>query len=177
MAKKASGRVKVEAAAYPVPQTREEVVNAISAIGAAQRERDRIRTAMNEALAELKEEYEAAARPFAEQIKELSQGVQTWCEAHRAELTRDGRVKTHQFASGEVRWRMRPPSVVVRGSVAVLDALKSLGLARFIRTKEEVNREAILAEPDAVAGVKGVTVSQKEDFVVVPWDTELEEVV
>ena len=72
--------------------------------------------------------------------------------------------------------RMRPPSVRVTGSEAVLDALRRMGLRRFIREREEVNKDAILNEPDAVADVPGISISQGEDFVVVPFEAELAEV-
>ncbi|MDS4031230.1 MAG: hypothetical protein RKO66_14330, partial [Candidatus Contendobacter sp.] len=36
--------------------------------------------------------------------------------------------------------------------------------------------EAIAAEPEAVEGVKGITITQREDFVIRPFETELEEI-
>ena len=63
-----------------------------------------------------------------------------------------------------------------RNPKAVLDQLRKLGLKRFIREREEVNKEAILNEPEAVAHVAGITISQGEDFIVTPFETELTEV-
>lgn len=176
MATKNKARVKAAAATFPVPQSRDEVGVAIARIGIVQRDRDRIQADMNDALAKLRETYEEQAKPFADEINQLTQGVQVWCEAHREDLTNSGKVKTHTFSSGEVKWRMRPPSVTIRAADAVIDALKSLKLGRFVRTKEEINKEAILVDPDAVSGVKGISITQKEDFVVIPWDTQLEQV-
>lgn len=169
-------RLKREAATFDVPQTQQEVADAIAAIGIAQRHRDRIQAAMNDELAALRKQYEEQAKPFADEIKARASGVQLWCEAHRDEITNGGKRKSCSMSSGEVKWRMRPPSVAVRGVEAVIDALKSLGLTRFLRVKEEVNREAILADPEAAAAVRGITVSQREDFVIVPHETDLEEV-
>ena len=169
-------RIKADAADFPVPQTREDVVSAIAEIGRRQRERDRIQAAMNDELAAIRERYETEAAPHAAAIQALSKGVQTWCEAHRGELTQDGKTKTAALASGEVKWRTRPPSVAVRGMEAVIDLLKRMKLQKFIRVKEEVNKDAILADPEAVREVKGITITQKEDFVIVPFETELEEV-
>lgn len=45
--------------------------------------------------------------------------------------------------------------MTVRGADAVLELLRSKGLIRFIRVKEEVNKEAILNEPEAVQGLPG----------------------
>lgn len=170
-----AARVKAPAM-IDVPQTLDEVNRAIAEIGIAQRERDRIQADMNDALAATREGYEAQAAPYAARIKELTAAVQLWCEANRARLTENGKTKTAKLAAGEVSWRMRPPSVVVRGADMVLEALHRLGLHRFIRLKEEVNKEAVLAEPEIADQVKGLAISQVEDFIVKPWDTDLEQV-
>lgn len=171
-----AARIKQQAVEHPVPQSRDAVVDAIADIGYAQRERVRIEAEMNDALAEIRLGFEQQALPYAERIKSLSAGVQTWCEANRAALTQDGKTKTARLASGEIKWRTRPPSVSVRAADVVIQALKAMKLDRFIRTREEVNKEAILADPAAVTHIKGVTITQKEDFVIVPFETELEEV-
>ena len=173
---KAVKRVKQQASAGAVPQTKEEVVAAIAEIGRHQRARQRIEAAMNDELAAIKERRETEAEPHNDAIAELSRGVQTWCEAHRDELTQGNKVKYASLASGEVKWRMRPPSVTVRGKEIVIETLKGLGLGRFVRTVEEVNKEAILADQKAVSNVKGITVSQGEDFVIEPFEDKLEEV-
>lgn len=160
-----------------VPKSREEAAEAIAEIGRQQRERERIQTEMNEELAVVKERYERVAAEPAQRIRELSAGVRAYCEAHRDELTQGGRTRTVALMSGSVKFRQRPPKVSVRGGDAVLGALRRLGLTRFIRVKETVNKEALLAEPDAVAGLKGITISQKEDLVIEPFETKLEEVV
>lgn len=175
MAKSKSVRIKA-AAAVGVPQTLDEVNLAIAQIGIAQRERDRISADMNDSLAATREAWETQAAPHAARIKELTAGVQLYCEAHRDELTQHGKTKTARLAAGEVSWRMRPPSVAVRGLELVIEGLKRLGLDRFVRTKEEINKEAVLAEPEVADQVKGLSVNQGEDFIVKPWDTELEQV-
>jgi phage host-nuclease inhibitor protein Gam len=169
-------RIKTEALEF-VPENRSAADEAIRVIGEMQRQRDELRTRMNEELAAVKARYEADAQPIAASIKSLSAGVQVWAEANRVDLTKDGKTKTVRLGNGEIRWRMRPPSVTVRMADAAIEALKKLGLGRFIRTKEEIDKEAILKEPDAVEGVRGIVVGQGEDFVIVPFATELEEVV
>lgn len=63
--------------------------------------------------------------------------------------------------------------MIVRGADQVIEQLRSFGLDRFIRIKEEVNKEAVLAEPDSVIVVKGITIAQSEDFVVEPFETAI----
>ncbi len=170
------GKKVKTAAAVAVPKDRGECNILIEQIGAHQRERERLQTEMNAELAKLKTYYEQRAKPHADRIAELMQSVQIWAEANRAELTQDGKVKTVKLAAGEVRWRLTPPAVTVRGAEAVIKALKLHRLARFIRIKEEVDKEAILREPKAVEGIAGISIGQREEFVVEPFATELEEV-
>ncbi|MDP2830171.1 MAG: host-nuclease inhibitor Gam family protein [Sulfuricellaceae bacterium] len=175
MAKTAT-RLKQAAPLHPVPQSRDEANDAIRKIGIAQRERARIQADMQDVLAGIKESHEAQAQPYKEQIEQLSAGVHTWCEANREQLTQGGKVKYANLPAGEVKWRTRPPRVTIRAAEVVLDTLRRLGLIRFIRAKEEVNKEAMLAEPEAVSGIAGVKIEQGEDFVIVPFETALEEV-
>ena len=175
MAKKT--RLKSTAAAYPVPQSMTEANGFINAIGIAQRERDRIQGEMNDRLAEIKAEFEDKAAPFKAEIEDFTKGVLTFCEARRDELTRGGKVKFHRFPAGEVNWRKRPAKVRITGVDAVIERLKALKLGRFIRVKEEANKDAMLAEPEAAGSVEGIKIgSEGEDFVITPFETELEEV-
>ncbi len=119
------------------------------------------------------EKYASQIAPLKTSIETLSKGVQGWCEANRDELTNGGKVKTANLVTGDVSWRQRPPSVSIRGVDAVMETLERLGLQRFIRTKQEINKEAILLEPKAVAGVAGITVkSGIEDFSIIPFEQE-----
>ncbi|ENY9402412.1 host-nuclease inhibitor Gam family protein [Salmonella enterica] len=171
MAKPAK-RIKNAAAAY-VPQSRDAVVCDIRRIGDLQREAARLETEMNDAIAEITEKYASQIAPLKTSIETLSKGVQGWCEANRDELTNGGKVKTANLVTGDVSWRQRPPSVSIRGVDAVMETLERLGLQRFIRTKQEINKEAILLELKAVAGVAGITVkSGIEDFSIIPFEQE-----
>ncbi|SRZ95174.1 host-nuclease inhibitor Gam family protein [Shigella sonnei] len=171
MAKPAK-RIKSAAAAY-VPQNRDAVITDIKRIGDLQREASRLETEMNDAIAEITEKFAARIAPLKTDIETLSKGVQGWCEANRDELTNGGKVKTANLVTGDVSWRQRPPSVSIRSVDAVMETLERLGLQRFIRTKQEINKEAILLEPKAVAGVAGITVkSGIEDFSIIPFEQD-----
>ncbi|WP_089569485.1 host-nuclease inhibitor Gam family protein, partial [Escherichia coli] len=152
---------------------RDAVITDIKRIGDLQREASRLETEMNDAIAEITEKFAARIAPLKTDIETLSKGVQGWCEANRDELTNGGKVKTANLVTGDVSWRVRPPSVSIRGMDAVMETLERLGLQRFIRTKQEINKEAILNEPGAVAGVAGITVkSGIEDFSIIPFEQE-----
>ncbi len=167
---------KLKVRAPIIPASRDEVASAIYEIGLRQRERQHIEATMNDELAAIRAKHEAKAQVHAEEIKRLATGVQIYCETHREELLGVERTKTVKLATGEIRWRMRPPSVSIKGVDTVIEALERLGLARFVRVKKEVNKDAILAEVEAVQGIKGITVKQGEDFIIRPHETELEEI-
>ena len=169
--------IKAPAAMCRVPQDRQEAVNMIAGIGAAQREREGLKREMDEQITALREKYDALMAPAVESIKALSQGVHVWAEAHRDELTQHGKTKTANLMTGEVRWRTTPPSVKAVRVKEAIEELKARHLAaRFLRVKEEINKEAILADPAAVEGMKWLAITQSEDFVIVPFETDLEEV-
>lgn len=170
-------KIKSDAAAFPVPQNRDEAIAAVASIGTHQRERQRIEAALNDEVAAVKQRHEEQAAPHTQAIQGHSAGVQTWAEANRADLTQGGKTKTVELPSGNISWRIRPPKVSLKAVDNIINALKGLKLKRFIRVKEEVNKEAILAEPEAVRNVTGITISQGEDFVITPFETELDEVV
>ncbi|PLX97297.1 MAG: host-nuclease inhibitor protein Gam, partial [Desulfuromonas sp.] len=138
--------------------------------------RGRIEAAMNDEIATIKQRYEEQAKPLGDDIRQLSQGVQVWCEANREAITQGGKVKFATLTTGKVNWRTRPPKVTLRGKESILENLKRLGLARFVRTSEEINKEAMLNEPALAKTVPGVNITQGEDFVITPFETELEEV-
>ncbi|EJB1365951.1 host-nuclease inhibitor Gam family protein [Salmonella enterica] len=169
MAMKAK-RIKSTAAVY-VPQNKDDVIGDIKKIGDLQRELEREQTVMNDAIGAITEKHAPGIEALKKDIDTLSKGVQGWCEAHRDELTQNGKTKTASLITGKVEWRNRPPSVGIRGVETVLETLRRLGLERFIRTKEEINKDAILSEPEAVEGVAGITVrSGVEDFAITPFE-------
>jgi len=165
-------KVKAKAATY-VPQSRDDCAADIRKLGDLNREITRATAAMNDAIAEITAQHQPQLEALRKQANELATGVQTWCEANRDTLTDGGKTKTANLVTGEVSWRIRPPSVSVRGADAVMETLQRLQLTRFIRTRDEINKEAILNEPDAVRGVAGIAiVTGVEDFNITPFEQE-----
>jgi phage host-nuclease inhibitor protein Gam len=165
-------KAKTRAVAY-VCQSKEETMLAIKALGDAQRELTRLETAMNDEIAQITLREKDRIEALRGCIESLTGGIHLWCEANRAALCANGG-KTANLVTGEVNWRQRPPSVTIRAVDKVIATLLALGLGRFVRKKEEVNKEAILAEHKAVAGIAGITIVQGlEDFTVVPFEVEV----
>lgn len=50
-----------------------------------------------------------------------------------------------------------------------------MGLERFVRSKDEPNKEAMLNEPEAVRGIAGISiVTGVEDFAIAPFAVAVE---
>lgn len=167
-------KLKAKAQSY-APQTLNDCAADIKKLGDLQRDHARTTADMNDEIAKITKRYQPQLEAISERIETLRNGVQTYCEANRNSLTNEGKVKTANFVTGEVNWRQRPPSVGIRGADAVLETLARMGLTRFIRTKQEPNKEAMLNEPDAVRGIAGITiVTGVEDFVITPFEAQAE---
>lgn len=172
MAKKVS-RLKAAAASY-TPQSREQVSTDIKKIGDIQRELTRIETDANDQIAVIMNRNTPTVEALRAELDVLKKGVQTWCEANRSNITK-GSSKTANLITGEVAWRTKPDSVSIKGVELVLEALKKLKLDRFIRRKEEVNKDAILADKKAVENIKGISIiSGQEVFSITPFEQEIE---
>ena len=171
-----SNKIKADAANHRIPQSRDEVVSMVAELGGHQRDRQRLVADMDDQIVAIRKQYDTQLAPHSQAIEHLAEGIRTWCEANRDALTQGRKVKFANLMTGEVKWRNRPPSVSLKNAELVIQTLKAMKLDQFVRSKDEVNKEAILANPDSVKDVKGITIKRGEDFVIVPFETDLEEV-
>lgn len=160
-----------------IPRNRAELNEKIAELGRNERIRDKITLEMNEVIAKTKDRYADDVKKYDDKITELQSGIAAYCEVHRDELTEGGKSKSVKLPAGMISWRICPPSCRITKPEVVLELLKKKGLHRFIRTKEEVSKDMVLAEPVAVASIKGITIiSGKEELSIEPDREELERV-
>lgn len=177
MARKA--KTKTRGANLPVPQTREDAAAAVARIGALNREIGRIEADMNDALAAIKAGAEGRSVPLQEEVAAATEGLKIWAEANRAALTNQHKTKTVNLGTGTILWRTAPAKVkgvprTKEGVTALLAKIKALGLRQFVRVKEELNREAMIADPEKAEKVPGIKVaSEGEEFAVEPFEVEI----
>lgn len=153
-------------------QSQDQLIAAIARVGELQREQLRMTADADDRITDIRQALGHGIEPLTSEIDALRKAIHGFCEANRDRLTDGGKSKSAAFTTGEIQWRKRPPSVTVRAADAVIETLRKLGLGRFVREKSEVNKEAVLAEPDAVRGIAGLTINPGlEDFVVVPYDS------
>jgi len=150
------------------PKDRDEAERYLARIGEIQRDAALNKAVLAEAIARVTAEMEEASAKLTEEHDRLFRGLQLWAEANRHALTDGGKTKTVRLGNGTIAWRLAPPSVHIKGQEAVLEYLKENTIG-FLRTKLEINREAMLARPEEAAKIPGVTIkSAGESFVIEP---------
>lgn len=162
--------------AITMPNDKEEAEAWLLRVGKLQNEVQRIEADMNDKIAKLKAQYQDKANDVNEEIQRKFKGIHAFAEANKTDLL-DGKAKTAKLSSGELSWRKSTPSVSIRKQLEVIDALKAAGMTDLIRTKEEVNKDAILSSDENKArasSIKGINISQKETFSIKPFSTEIE---
>lgn len=170
-------KTKVKTDALTVPQDDAQCAHDIARIGHLQRRIEKQKAAADAQLANIAKALEDARQPVIDEIDLLQRGVSAYCEANRERLTASGKRKFFDFATGRISWRVKPPRVALKNVADVIARLKAAKLGGFLRTKVEVNKDAILAAPAKVSDIEGITiVSGEEEFIVDPADLHVSEV-
>ena len=172
MAKKAT-RIKTDTFAVRY-QTRDEVEVAIKEIGDLNRELERLAIEQNDKLAAITEEYAPLMNAIKEKLAPKQDAVQAWCEADVMNSLKTAKLKQVHLIQAKCNGDSVRQVWGFAEQESVLESLRTLGLVRFIRTKEEVNKEAMLNEPELAATVAGVTIKTGvEDFVITPFEQDI----
>ena len=158
----------------PVPNNLDEAAEFVRSIGEKKRTVEKLFNRLNEKIEKLKAEAKANSEEHEKKIGQYIEGLYIYAEGQREELTDGNKKKTIKVISGTFGWRMTPPAVSLKEVKDILAALKKRGLKRFIRVKEEPDKEAMLKEPNIAKKVKGVSIGQHEEFVVKPNEVETE---
>ena len=166
-------KVKTRGANVPVPQSREEAASFIHDIGVRQREIARIEADMNDRIAQATKDAEATANPLSEEVDRLTGGLRIWADANRQVLT-GGKRKFADLGTGKIEWRLTPAKVTIRNVEDVIARIKTLGVNAFLRTKDEIDKEAMLREPAKARLITGVSIgAEGERFYVEPFEVEI----
>jgi phage host-nuclease inhibitor protein Gam len=103
--------------------------------------------------------------------------ARVWAEANPREF---GEGRSIQTVHGALGWRLGGPSLrTLTGWTwdRVKETLKAANAAGYLRVKEEVNKQNLLADRDAIGAEKlreiGVRVVQEESFFVEPNLTDI----
>lgn len=180
-----SKKKQIKTKALPVPQTREEAVKLLAAIGSDQRNANAITARATKKVLEIQLVTDEALKPINDGIDAKFQALHAWAEAHRHELL-EGDAKTVNLPSGDISWRWTPPSVqIAKGkSSLVLQGLldDDQTCEAFVRTSYEINKDAILDAHNSADkrwqeladGIEHLTFKRTELFAAKPLDMDQE---
>ena len=152
--------------------TIDELARATVKLREAQAKRD-------EQIQSIRDMYAPACNVFAEQVQGLALAAEKYAEEHRDELF-VGKVKSAETALAVFGFRLGQPTLKTLSKAwtweRVLEALIERGLKRFVRTKQEPDKEALKQHMSAeeLAGV-GCRIDQTETFFIEPKDRATED--
>lgn len=156
--------------------SREAAESAMDALALATHRRDKLEAEMNIKLTGIREKYEEELAALAESIKTETARLREWADADPSLFDKNRSIK---LLHGVIGYRLGNWAVkLIRGfktDRAVALAKTNLG-AEYVRTKEELDKELILAnratiQPSALAGC-GLRLEQAEAFFATPEKTE-----
>ncbi|MCK2095660.1 host-nuclease inhibitor Gam family protein [Thauera aromatica] len=120
----------------------------------------RIEAGQQESIDQIKAASKLAAEPLQNKKLGLELAIKDYAEANRAEFAK---VKNKELTFGVIGFRLST-SVVIKRVAETLQALKDLGLANCIRTKEECDKEAMKQLPLETLHAVGATLRQTDAF-------------
>ena len=150
--------------AIPTPKDLSEANQFLAKIKKEQYIIDIIKSIFRKKIDKLKSEAMADIKPHQNKVSQLLKGLFIYAETHRKELT-EGNREIIEIPAGSFGWRMTP-TISFRNAKNVLNLLKLLGLDRFIRIEEKIDKEAMLKDLEAAKKLDGVYINQKEKFIV-----------
>ncbi len=143
---------------FKKPKDREGAEELLQIITEAQTEIFRLNNIRQARVSEINREFASQTRPIDRYIHRVVSAL----HAFHLESGSGGLMRTRY---GFVGIRTNPPHVSIRFKLkTVIRQLKEAGLDRFVRVTEDVNKRAILDEPEAVKGIRGITVKKRQEF-------------
>lgn len=172
----AKSRVKIEA----VPELSEEQLEqSVKRYTEVVNESLKLEAEMNQRIDEVKASYEARINELANESKSLTKVIHAWAEKFK---TRFEKKRSIEFLYGKIGFRMGSPKLskdkglTWDAAARIMKVMK--GGNAFIRTKEELDKELLLAkreEPEVIMLMAdvGLFVSQDETFFIEPKQEEV----
>lgn len=164
-------RIKKTAAVVPTPQTLPQMAALVGRIAELKLQEATEQLAMDKEIADIKEEHGNALSAIAEEIKPLLAAAEQWATSNPTEF---GKNKSLAFLHGKIGWRTGTPKLEPLNKKwnwkSITEAVQRY-LPAFIRSKPEVDKEAIIGQRDeealkAVLPLCGLKVVQDEGFFV-----------
>ncbi|WP_061235730.1 host-nuclease inhibitor Gam family protein [Leptospira weilii] len=187
MAKKAPDGIKVD-----LPEnrykTRVDLTQAIAQLGEIKRERDRVKSEVDDQISQLTTQLQTDLTPLDVKIQHIVSGIKLYVDKNKDELFPDPEYKTCKLPTGELKLRKVPASVKTRASAKLFEkilsengllekfnALTSKLNGLFLRIKLELNKDQILSEPLRASKKIGIELNEEtERLYITPSEIDAE---
>ena len=160
------GETATAPARKPAPtkvRTPDQAAAVVGRIGGAQVQLSRLKASLEVTVAQANLAYETAAAPLRAAIEADTELLRGYFDANRSTLL-TGTKKSVALSTGMIGVKKTTAKLVVADTDALLKLLEEdRKLRRFIRTKSEVDRAALLAEPKVAVTIPGVTIDGGDD--------------
>lgn len=167
-------------------ENNEAATEAVKRIGDLQRERTEIKSDYDARIAELQNELAEKLSPIDSEIKKITLSLQAYCDKRKDIFFVNK--KSLELPTGILSYRKSPPSVATSSTKKLLDSIleknnlleqKNKFQAKldkvFLRMKVELDKEAILKNPEKAFEKTGIKVSDNEEyFYITPNETNTE---
>lgn len=153
---------------FKIPTTKEEAGQFLTDLGALQLEQKKIEESFTRREVQLKAEKEVAISRLQRRLNELFLSLFIFYSRNREELTQRGRISIVELPGGSIQSFLTNPTVNIRNKDRIIEVLKECGLDEFIKVVEDVDKIAILSEPEKVADIPGIKIMREEKFLARP---------
>lgn len=163
---------KILRGAAKIPESKIEADFLIKEIGELQVRKARVEQDMNEKIKRVRVEANRLIESLRLQRKRRFLALYKFYQFHKEELTEGGKIKLVKLLHGQFGTHVSKV-LYVKNTKKALEFLRACALSGlFIRTKEEIKRKAILAQPQLLPESKEIRVMDQERFMVTPKETE-----
>jgi len=132
---------------------------------------------MNDKINDIRSKFEEKTEKTRNEMNQLENAIEGFALANKGEFEK---VRTKEFGAGDVGYRNNPPKVTTLSKKFTIktatEFVKQL-MPKYLRTKEEINKEAILGEyaskalTDSDLAKVGLRVDQDETFFInLKWE-------
>ena len=140
----------------PLIDTREDAETCLGELATLTLERRDLQNALDREITAAREKYESSLSAIGEQIETKQALLHGWADSHPEEFASR---KSLELTHGQIGYRTgqhKLKSLKRKTWDAILKSLQTFGFTHLIRTKEEVDKEAI------IAGYKAAEISRAE---------------
>ena len=159
---------RVKRSTTDTPQNLEQTDRFVGLLGNEQARLDALELEAEAEIRQIRENLRKESEPVRKRRNNLMTGIFTFASANKATLIFVEGKKTVELTNGTITWRWTPPAVSVENDEEMIANLKRRGLDEYVRVKEELDRQKLLADRKDLPRVAGLAFTQKEEFVVKP---------